>query len=217
MVCGFGSHVVQQFEFCLKIFIVLLAIYQSVCCYHHLISWQISSYFYFVVWKEASLGETACGECVQSVYWRKICLYTGEIVRNCVHICLHVLEFPHLCLCVLVCMHTAALVSYTYLSVCVCLSYWALWWVQSEVLVSGRVKQEKEEDWFWALNNNVSSPPAESTRHFSAPHVTQLSLPTADREDACMSLWAQPRPSPGSTVTRGMTAKVNDCLLILLL
>lgn len=42
--------------------------------------------------------------------------------------------------------------------------------------VSGRAETE-EDDWFRALNNTLSSPPAESTRHISAPHVTQLPLP----------------------------------------
>ena len=68
------------------------------------------------------------------------------------HLCVHVDLFEGLCLNV--CVRALASGSYACLSVCVyvsmcvcvcvcvCLSYW----VQSEVLVSGRAKQEEEED-----------------------------------------------------------------------
>lgn len=46
----------------------------------------------------------------------------------------------------------------------------------------GAVKQEKEEDWFWALNNTLSSPPAESSRQICPTrHSTHpLSYTTTD-------------------------------------
>lgn len=66
------------------------------------------------------------------------------------HLCVHVDLFEGLCLNV--CVRALASGSYAclsvcaYVSMCVCVCVCLSYWVQSEVLVSGRAKQEEEED-----------------------------------------------------------------------